>query len=100
MSKRRDPAIDTSRRPVAGQRSVSLEADTITNLRGKQEEICQRATQMGHLLHVTRDTKQRVNIMMHIDDLKLASARVEQQILMLQQAAVVPAPAFAALELA
>jgi len=48
---------------------------------------------MGHLLHVTRDTKQRVNIMMHIDDLKLAIARVEQQILALQQAATVKARA-------
>ena len=87
MSKRRAPAIETSRRPLAGQRSVSLEADTITNLRGKQEEIFQRTTQMGHLLHVTQDTKQRVNIMLHIDDLNLSFARVEQQILTLQQTA-------------
>lgn len=93
MNKRRAPAIETSRRPLAGQRSVSLEADTITNLRGKQEEICQRATQMGHLLHVTADTKQRVNIMLHMDDLNLSFARVEQQILALQQAAATSLPA-------
>ena len=100
MIKRRDPIVDTSRRSLAGQRSLSLEVDTITNLRGKQEEISQREVQMGHLLHVTRDTKQRVNIMMHIDDLKLAFARVEQQIVTLQQAASVPAATIAALELA
>ncbi|HWE75245.1 MAG TPA: hypothetical protein VG328_18950 [Stellaceae bacterium] len=100
MNKRRAPAIETSRRPLAGQRSVSLEADTITNLRGKQEEICQRATQIGHLLHVTHDTKQRVNLMMHIDDLNLAVARVEQQILTLEQAAVVTVPTGTAFELA
>ena len=100
MTKRRGPAIDTSRRPVAGERSVSLEIDTIANLRGKQEEISQRQTQMGHLLHVTRDTKERINILMHIDDLKLAFARVEQQIVILQQTTIAPVPAFAALELA
>lgn len=99
MSKRRVPALDTSRRPIAGERSLSLEADTITNLRDKQEEISQRATQMGHLLHVTRDTKQRVNIMLHIDDLKLAFARVEQQIVSLQHAAAAPTPSVAVLEL-
>jgi hypothetical protein len=87
-----------SRRPVAGERSLSLESDTIANLRGKQEEICQRAAQMDHLLHVTPDSRQRVNIMMHIDDLKLAFARVERQITALQQVTV---PALAiALELA
>jgi Tfp pilus assembly ATPase PilU len=94
VSKRWAAVAKVSRRPVAGERSLSLEGDTITNLRGKQEEIFQRTTQMGHLLHVTQDTKQRVNIMMHIDDLNLAFARVEQQIVTLQQIAV-PAPAIA-----
>jgi hypothetical protein len=75
---------------VAGVRSISLEGNTIINLRSKQEEISQRAHQMGHLLHVTHDTKQRVNIMMHVDDLTLAIARVEQQILALQHATIVP----------
>jgi Tfp pilus assembly ATPase PilU len=92
VSKRRAAIATTSRRPVAGERSLTLDGDTIANLRGKQEEICQRTTQMGHLLHVTHDTKQRVNIMMHIDDLKLAFARVEQQIVTLQQI-IVPVPA-------
>ena len=82
----RRAAIKTSRRPIDGERSLSLDGDTIANLRSKQAEIAQRATQMGHLLSVTRDTKQRINLMMHIDDLKLAFERVEQQIVTLQQA--------------
>lgn len=82
----RRAAIKTSRRPIDGERSLSLDGDTITNLRSKQAEIAQRATQMGHLLSVTHDTKQRINLMMHIDDLKLAFERVEQQIVTLKQA--------------
>jgi Tfp pilus assembly ATPase PilU len=84
VSKRRAAIATTSRRPVAGERSLSLDGNIIANLRDKQEEINQRATQIGHLLHVTHDTKQRVNLLMHIDDLKLAFARVEQQISALQ----------------
>jgi hypothetical protein len=86
VSERRIAAIELSRRPIDGVRSLSLDGDTITNLRGKQDEIRQRATQMGHLLHVTCDAKQRINLIMHIDDLTLAVARVEQQIVSLQQA--------------
>ncbi len=91
MTKRRVSAIKTSRRPVAGERSLFLDSDTITNLRDKQNEIRQRATQMGHLLKVTCDAKQRINLLLHIDDLKLAFARVDQQILALQQTATVKA---------
>jgi hypothetical protein len=89
VKKRRVAAIKISRRPVTGERSLSLDGDTITNLRGKQEEIRQRATQMGHLLQVTHDAKQRINLLMHIDDLKLAITRVEKQILALQHAAAI-----------
>ena len=58
----RRAAIKTSRRPIDGERSLSLDGGTIANLRSKQAEIAQRATQMGHLLSVTRDTKQRIKL--------------------------------------
>jgi hypothetical protein len=91
VRRRRDATMKTFRRPVAGKRSLSLDSNTITKLRDKQDEIRQRATQIGHLLKVTCDAKQRINLLLHIDDLKLAIARVEQQILALQQAATVKA---------
>lgn len=82
----RAATIKTFRRPIDGERSLTLDGDTMTNLRGKQAEIDQRTIQMGHLLSVTQDAKQRINLILHIDDLKLAFARVEQQIITLQQA--------------
>jgi hypothetical protein len=85
VRERRGAILNTTRRPVAGKRSLSLHGDIITNLRDKQDEIRQRTAQMGHLLKVTCDAKQRINLLLHIDDLKLAFARVEQQIRALQQ---------------
>jgi hypothetical protein len=93
VRKRWGATMKTSRRSIAGKRSLSLNSDIITNLRDKQDEIRQRAAQMGHLLKVTCDAKQRINLLLHIDDLKLAIARVEQQILALQQAATAKARA-------